>query len=105
VVTAFSESAKSGSDTLVWCPAERVFVSPQRFELFDIQGRRVDGPAQYDMTRYPTQVSKELTVFIDVRHPVLPETRSGVTISGDVGDRYTRARAGERVGFCHNPVK
>jgi len=105
IVTAFSPSAQNGSDTIVWCPGERVFVSPQHFELFDIGGHRVDGPAVRDLTRFPVKVSPDLRIFVDVAHPIVARTRSSATISGDVGDRYSRARAGAKAGFCLNPVR
>jgi nitrite reductase/ring-hydroxylating ferredoxin subunit len=105
VLTAFAHGAQHGTDAVVWCPAEQVFVSPAHYELFTIDGLRVDGPAERDMTRFRVRVTNGLQVFVDTKHPVVARTKSSAEISGEVGAQYTKARAGQAVGFCRTPVQ
>lgn len=105
VVTAFATDAQFERDTLVWCPVESVFVSPQRFELYTIDGAYIDGPGLRDMTQYPVKVDGDLQVRVNVARPVRARARSNGEVSGEIGQLYKNARAGRAVRFCQNPVR
>ena len=57
-LTAFVPDARHmpGESTLWWCPPEQVFASPTHGEIFDMEGRHLDGPATGDLNRVPVTI-------------------------------------------------
>ena len=92
-------------EAIVWCPNEGAFVAPKNTSLFTIRGEFVAGPAPRDLDQLATDVDVNLILHVDASETVRAAGRSNGQVTGEVGDRYARFRAGDRfVSFCQNPV-
>jgi nitrite reductase/ring-hydroxylating ferredoxin subunit len=77
-VRGFLDSAPHLGERLWWCTRERVFLSPAHGELFDQNGRLINGPAQRDLDRVKTTVTADHVVEVDPRILEPGTIRNGV---------------------------
>jgi hypothetical protein len=98
-------STSSEGGTVVYCPAENVFVAPFDTSLWTSRGEWVAGPAHTDLHQVTVSFNIDLNVRINTRKVIRARTRSEGEVGGDIGDRYARFRAGDGfVRFCQNSV-
>lgn len=106
-VTAFSPlTPGAGADRVVYCPREKIFVSPLRKVLFNAAGEHVTGNAPRDLDRFRVTVTNDLEVRIDVDAPVRARKSRG-SVPGEIGNRYYdwAANPAKPAAFCQNPIR
>jgi hypothetical protein len=69
VVVFAADARHLPGEALWWCPAQRVFTSPQHGESFDADGKLIFGPAQGGMLRFDVQVTGD-RVTVDMTHTI-----------------------------------
>jgi len=105
VITVLGKTTPGTGSRLVYCPAERFFVSPEDAALFDRSGQYVQGPGTRDMDEYRRQVDPEaLALYVGER---TERPRSNGQISGEAAEAYLTWKADPSVPqrFCQDPVQ
>lgn len=76
VVTAFAARSGRVRRAVRWCPREQVWWAPKD-DLFAKSGAWAFGSVNHDMIRYPTTITADGLLKVDITKPIIPPRSDG----------------------------